>query len=148
MRLWSIHPSYLDPKGLVALWREVLLAQAVLQGKTRGYLKHPQLIRFRAHAAPLIAINAYLWSVHQEACLRGYSFDASKLTPQQFCPKIPVTQDQIDFEWQHFLAKIANRDPSRFQMFCKVVSPICNPIFFQCDGPIEPWERGKKITFI
>ena len=37
MRLWTLHPKYLDPQGLVALWREALLARAVLQGKTRGY---------------------------------------------------------------------------------------------------------------
>jgi carboxyl-terminal processing protease len=29
MRLWSLHPKYLDAQGLVALWREALLAKAV-----------------------------------------------------------------------------------------------------------------------
>nr|WP_243687290.1 pyrimidine dimer DNA glycosylase/endonuclease V [Methanobacterium formicicum] len=47
MRLWSLHPKYLDVKGLVALWREGLLARAVLKGKTKGYTNHPQLIRFK-----------------------------------------------------------------------------------------------------
>lgn len=28
MRLWSLHPKHLDPQGLVALWREVLLARS------------------------------------------------------------------------------------------------------------------------
>ena len=37
MRLWSLHPRCLDAKGLVALWREGLLAQEVLRGKTRDY---------------------------------------------------------------------------------------------------------------
>lgn len=37
MRIWSLHPSYLDAKGLVALWRETLLAQKVLLGATVGY---------------------------------------------------------------------------------------------------------------
>ncbi|MGP1680491.1 MAG: pyrimidine dimer DNA glycosylase/endonuclease V [Giesbergeria sp.] len=36
MRLWSLHPQYLDSKALVALRREGLLAQAVLAGLTRG----------------------------------------------------------------------------------------------------------------
>jgi hypothetical protein len=27
MRIWTVHPRYLDPKGLVAAWREALLAQ-------------------------------------------------------------------------------------------------------------------------
>lgn len=30
MRLWSLHPSYLDRAGLLAVWREGLLAQSVL----------------------------------------------------------------------------------------------------------------------
>ena len=47
MRLWSVHPKYLDARGLVALWREALLAQAVLRGRTNGYVHHPQLQRFR-----------------------------------------------------------------------------------------------------
>lgn len=46
MRIWSVHPSLLDAKGLVACWRETLLAQKVLQGLTKGYKNHPQLDRF------------------------------------------------------------------------------------------------------
>jgi hypothetical protein len=38
MRLWTLHPKYLDARGLVALWREALLAQKVLRGATRGQL--------------------------------------------------------------------------------------------------------------
>ena len=60
MRLWTLHPRYLDPQGLVALWREALLARAVLRGEIRGYRHHPQLDRFRAQAAPVSALNAYL----------------------------------------------------------------------------------------
>lgn len=44
MRLWTLHPKYLDPKGLVALWRETLLAQRVLAGRTRGYRFDESLI--------------------------------------------------------------------------------------------------------
>jgi hypothetical protein len=43
MRLWSLHPQYLDPAGLVAVWREGLLARAVFAGQTTGYKHHPQL---------------------------------------------------------------------------------------------------------
>jgi hypothetical protein len=71
MRLWSLHPSYLDAKGLVALWREGLLARKVLLGHTRGYRQHPQLTRFKAHADPIRAIDGYLWFVHDESRKRG-----------------------------------------------------------------------------
>ena len=63
MRLWTLHPKYLDAQGLVALWREGLLARAVLRGMTKGYRHHPQLQRFRAHASPRAAINLYLEGV-------------------------------------------------------------------------------------
>jgi len=33
MRMWSVHPSHLDRAGLVACWRESLLAQAVPAGR-------------------------------------------------------------------------------------------------------------------
>lgn len=76
MRFWSIHPEYLDSKGLAALWREALLAQNVL-GNTKGYLNHPQLIRFRQQPDPLRSIGNYLHSVFLEAERRGYKFDHS-----------------------------------------------------------------------
>ena len=57
MRIWSVHPSQLDRAGLVACWRETLLAQAVLSGRTQGYQNHPQLVRFRATAEPLAAVD-------------------------------------------------------------------------------------------
>jgi len=72
MRLWSLHPRYLDTQGLVALWREALLARAVLRGETKGYRNHPQLDRFRSHAASVSAINTYLARVYDEAVARGY----------------------------------------------------------------------------
>jgi hypothetical protein len=57
MRLWSIHPGYLDAKGLVALWREALLAQNVLLRNTKGYKKHPQLEQFNNTSNPIGAIS-------------------------------------------------------------------------------------------
>ncbi len=40
MRLWSLHPKYLDVKGLVRAWREGLLARKALGGETKGYRNH------------------------------------------------------------------------------------------------------------
>ena len=67
MRLWSLHPSYLDSSGLVALWREGLLARKVLSGQTKGYIHHPQLQRFRETPHPLQTLDAYLKAVHDES---------------------------------------------------------------------------------
>lgn len=144
MRLWSLHPKYLDPKGLVALWREGLLAQAVLQGQTKGYLRHPQLLRFRSHADPAMAIGSYLWAVHAEATVRGYAFDASKLPEKQPCEGLPVHQGQLEFEWKHLLSKLAIRHPERYHLFRDLHSPDCHPFFRVIPGAVEDWERDPK----
>src|SRR5687768_17156517 len=112
MRLWSLHPSLLDARGLVALWREGLLARKVLRGKTVGYRHHPQLGRFRARPHPLPAIDAYLWAVHAEATARGYVFDATKLGPHRRHARIRVTAAQVAHERRHLLAKLRLRSPA------------------------------------
>lgn len=104
MRIWSLHPKYLDTKGLVALWRETLLAKHVLEGKTNGYTNHPQLIRFKAVENPQAAIHQYLAEILEEAKISGYNFDSNKIN-FDFTPiQIPVTIGQLEFEKDH-LAK-------------------------------------------
>ena len=108
MRLWTVHPRHLDGQGLVALWREALLARAVLRGETRGYTRHPQLERFRGHPSPRLAINAYLAAVHAEAVKRGYAFDRGKIGPLRAVEAIEVNAGQLEHEWQHLLRKLAS----------------------------------------
>lgn len=141
MRLWSLHPKYLDPQGLVALWREALLARAVLRGLTRGYRNHPQLERFRCHPAPLSAINAYLLGVHAEAEARGYSFDRGKIGRVGHKAKLPVTTGQVAFEWTHLLHKLAIRNSALHQRYAGETAPECHPLFLVQQGPVESWER-------
>jgi len=140
MRLWSIHPQYLDARGLVALWREGLLAQKVLLGNTRGYKNHPQLIRFRTAANPLGAIASYLRLVQQEAEHRGYQFDRSKIINKRSHTKIPVTRGQIEYEFKHLLRKLKDRDPDLHKKLRGVAKIKLHPLFNQKKGPIEAWE--------
>jgi hypothetical protein len=140
MRLWSLHPSLLDPKGLVALWREALLAQKVLQGETTGYRSHPQLHRFRQCDEPLAAISTYLWAVHDEATCRGYAFDTSKIALERRPLSLTVTQGQLTFEFQHLKEKLLRRDPERFRRLGQVKA---HPLFVVVTGDIEPWQRGR-----
>jgi len=142
MRLWSLHPKYLDPQGLVALWREALLARAVLRGETRGYRQHPQLARFRAHSTPRSAINAYLAAVHAEATARGYAFDRSKLGPARVVEAIVVDSGQLAFEWRHLQDKLARRSPGLLERLADVTTPVCHPLFREQPGPVAPWERA------
>ncbi len=142
MRLWTIHPKYLDPKGLVALWREALLARAVLRGETAGYRHHPQLDRFRAHATPRTAINAYLAGVLEESQARGYSFDASKVGPVRGRIKIPATTGQIAHEWRHLLGKLELRSPELFARARAITEPNPHPVFRVTAGSVAAWERA------
>jgi hypothetical protein len=141
MRLWSLHPSFLDQKGLVALWREALLAQKVLQGKTKGYLHHPQLRRFRRCKMPMAAITTYLWAVHDEANRRDYAFDASKIASDRRILSLPVTQGQLEFEHGHLREKLRIRDPKQFRVICRIHHIIPHPLFNVVPGEIESWER-------
>lgn len=141
MRLWTLHPRYLDPQGLVALWREGLLARAVLRGETRGYRHHPQLQRFQAHPDPRAAINAYLADVLREASSRGYSFDATKLDMVEEIPAIVATKGQLSYEWGHLMEKLARRRPDLHERWIGVRSPRAHPLFSCVKGPVEPWER-------
>lgn len=142
MRLWSLHPKYLDTKGLVALWREGLLAKAVLQGKTRGYRNHPQLERWREAADPVGSVNAYLADVWAEADRRGYSFDPRKLGRRRARSPLPVSRGQVAYEWAHLMKKLKSRDPVRHRAHLGVVRPAAHPIFRIHRGGVEGWERG------
>jgi hypothetical protein len=140
MRLWSLHPRYLDAKGLTAVWREGLLAQKVLQGRTRGYRNHPQLQRFRAQLDPLASVAAYLSPILTEEESRGYHFDRTKLLELGQVPTIPVTRRQIDYEWQHLLAKLHSRDLERYFRLFDSDAPEPHPLFIVIEGDIEKWE--------
>lgn len=142
MRLWSLHPMYLDAQGLVALWREALLARAVLRGETRGYRQHPQLQRFRAHPQPRLAINAYLAGVLEEATRRRYTFDRSKIGPLRAVARITVTDGQLAHEWVHLQDKLALRSPGVLARWTQVATPRCHPSFRRTRGPVASWERG------
>lgn len=141
MRLWSLHPKYLDPQGLVALWRETLLAQAVLCGETRGYRNHPQLERFKKHPAPLAAMSLYLKTIHAESEVRGYSFDKSKIQPAQKAVTIAVTSGQLAYEWAHLMSKLQVRNPVLYRKFQPTEAPEANPLFNVRPGEVESWER-------
>ncbi len=141
MRLWSLHPKYLDPVGLVALWREALLAQAVLRGKTRGYRFHPQVARFKGQPHPVATIRSYLRGIHDEACTRGYAFDRRKLGRYRRVAPVAVSHGQIAYEWQHLLSKLAIRAPLLYEKWRAIRRPEPHPLFRLQRGGIAAWEH-------
>jgi hypothetical protein len=141
MRLWSLHPKYLDRQGLLACWREALLAQKVLMGRTKGYRNHPQLTRFRSCPDPLAVIAAYLESLADEAGRRGYAFDITKINASRSQCKILVTHGQILYEWEHLKNKLARRDPDWLAKISFIEMPDIHPLFEGVDGAVELWEK-------
>lgn len=140
MRLWSINPGYLDSKGLVALWREALLAQNVLAGKTAGYKNHPQLVRFKRTSNPVGAIAGYLRAVAEEAKHRGYNFDNDKIINKWITSNIRVTSGQADYEIKHLLSKLKSRDPGLYKSIRGTKNIRLHPLFTKVRGGIEHWE--------
>ncbi len=140
MRLWSLHPRYLDAKGLVALWREALLAQKVLQGNTKGYRNHPQLLRFKQQQNPVAAIASYLYEVQLEADRRGYHFDAGKIALHSGVAKISVTEGQLKYEFAHLEAKLKVRDGAACMRLQKEKVVQTHPLFERVKGGVEAWE--------
>ena len=146
MRLWTLHPRYLDSRGLVALWREALLAQAVLGGLTRGYTRHPQLRRFRDAPSPMAAIASYLHAVQAEATARGYRFDARKIVAVPGTTPLPATRGQLEYEWEHLVAKLRVRDASWLERFVALSLPEAHPLFRVVPGPVAEWEVRPRAA--
>jgi hypothetical protein len=140
MRLWTLHPKYLDPRGLVAVWREALLAQAVLKGQTSGYKRHPQLIRFRNTPSPTDSIASYLRGVFDESCRRGYCFDVVKIGSAGTGESIIATRGQLDYEWMHLKKKLRVRAPSWLDRIQTISRPVPHPMFRIVLGPVADWE--------
>lgn len=146
MRIWSLHPSLLDAKGLVACWRETLLAQKVLQGLTKGYTNHPQLDRFKASEDPLAYICTYLHGLADEADARGYNFNRSLLVlpAREDLPPIPVTSGQLDYEFDFLTQKVLGRDEPWYEKRLSTSGRgEPHPIFREVPGEVETWEKIK-----
>jgi hypothetical protein len=166
MRLWTIHPKYLDSKGLVAVWREGLLAQKVLAGATRGYRNHPQLERFKASSRALESMAVFLSDLQAEASRRGYAFDASKIGVGSGRPgtgataegnvvpagaaleRIPVTSGQIDYEFELLKTKLEIRDRAKLAELLKVETIALNAAFEEVAGEVAPWERAMDAVLV
>ncbi len=127
MRLWSLHPSYLDAVGLVALWREGLLARKVLQGQTGN---------------PIHVLDFYLKTVHDESIRRGYNFDLSKISPCESRPHSLLLPDkQLEYEFLHLLDKLKERSPRQYSLLQQTASILPHPIFQVEPGDICCWEK-------
>ena len=141
MRIWSIHPKYLDRQGLLAVWRETLLAKKVLENKTKGYKNHPQLIRFKNSKSPEKSIDAYLKGIWFEAKERGYSFNEEKFKKSNEKIFLEVTKGQVEYEFAHLLKKLEKRDVVKFEKIKYIEEIEAHPLFKIVEGKVEKWEK-------
>ncbi len=148
MRLWSLHPEYLDRVGLIALWREGLLAQKVIMGETTGYKNHPQLERFKKTSDPAGSLSSYLLEIYRESLNRGFKFDLQKIKNKAGTNIIKVTRGQVEFELEHLKKKLKDRNKSKYREIMTISAPKTNPIFIMTAGDIESWEKGQKMKKI
>ena len=143
MRIWSIHPKYLDWMGLGAQWREGLLAQKVVLGETKGWRNHPQLNRFKEHREPLKAAGYYLTEIHAESIRRGYNYNYSKiLYPVESVEKIALNRGQLQYEFEILQERLSKRVPSKFVENKDTVVVEPHPLFTVRDGLPELWEKS------
>lgn len=122
------------------MWREGLLAQAVLTGQTRGYKYHPQLTRFLESSAPKSQIAHYLHAVQVEATRRRYNFDAKKMGRTTVMESLAVTRGQLEYEWVHLANKLKRRAPVWLDEIQRVEPPESHPLFHIVDGGVAEWE--------
>ena len=142
MRLWSLHPKYLDQKGLSGAWREGLLAQACIHGRSKAYINHPQLIRFQRSHSPVKLIRRYLICLWKEGHKRGYAFNIGLILPAaRTIGKIPVNDGQVQYESGHLAAKLKTRDEVKFRALSQAETLELNDVFIVTKGGIESWEK-------
>lgn len=140
MRLWSLHPQYLDSAGLNASWREGLLAKNVLLGNTKGYKNHPQLIRFKNSPDPNLYIDAFLTEIYKEAARRNFSYSKDKIRLIENISPITVTKGQLVYELEHLKRKLQKRSPELLEKLPTLVDLKIHPLFETIEGEIEEWE--------
>lgn len=122
------------------------MAQSVLRGRTNGYTRHPQLVRFLRTQTPVKSIAVYLRVIQREGKQRGYQFDSSKIARGGQVELIVATKGQLQFEWDHLLMKLRQRNPKWYKELNLVRSVEPHPLFKIIPGGVEEWEKISGAT--
>ena len=128
-----------------ALWRETLLAQVVLMGKTKGWKNHPQLTGFREHPHPIKAVGYFLKEVYFEARRRGYNYNYGKIIePVEETKLIDVSEGQLRYEFEILMKRLKERTPEKYwsNESLKIKEPEPHPLFNVIKGPPAEWEKS------
>lgn len=90
----------------------------------------------------MVAIEAYLSRVLDEARHRQYAFDSRKISYRRNV-RMTVTTGQLRYEWRHLMAKLKQRDSDLYER-SRQLRPVPHPCFRLVDGPVEQWERRAE----
>jgi hypothetical protein len=129
MLLWTLHPKYLDNKGLGALWFEGIIARNSLLGLSQGYQNHPQLDRFKIQPDPIAAIDTYLSPVYEEGISRGFQYNRALFSPTFQNVRMEVTLEQLKKEYAYLLQKLERRDIEKYKILKKIHTLEPHPMF-------------------
>jgi hypothetical protein len=55
---------------------------------------------------------------------------------------MPVTKGQMEYEWDHLLAKLMTRAPELYESARKISKPDPHPLFHIVPGGKADWEKG------
>lgn len=144
VRLWSVHPRYLDPAGLCGLWREALLAQAVVGGEKKGYRRHPQARRVLEERDPRGAIRSYLRGVWEEGCRRGYRLDPRRIAWWDREARMTVPRGQLEYELVLLAVKLEARAPCLAGRLPSLEDVLPHPALDVAEGGLAWWERPRE----
>lgn len=130
MSLWSVHPRYLDNKGLISAWNRGLQLQKQLSTEPARNTGNSQLIMFSRQEKPLHAIGSYLSFIASEGCRRGYKFTHEKILYPNFDEELlPIDSEQLRSENQMLQNRLKTRDKNRYQQLSSQSWPETHPLF-------------------
>jgi hypothetical protein len=136
VRIWDVHPGYLDRLGLLAEHREAHALLSVIRAGKRGYSRHPETLRWVSHVPALGARHDQLAA---ELDLRGYRHRspapwvgddwppvfldppgeqlrllAVKLAARRSAGRIPLPRNSQEL-WAHHKYSVLARDPRLYR---------------------------------
>lgn len=112
MRVWDIHPGYLNRESLLGEHREVHALFSIIGNNRTGYARHPETMRWRGSMGALVTRHDLL---AQEMLLRGYRH----LSPGPGVEASPWPDAYIDAPHEQLVilaGKYRGKDPGRIPL--------------------------------
>jgi len=146
MRIWDIHPGYLNRQSLLGEHRELHGIVSIIVNKKKGYSKHPETLRWVGYGWAIRKRHQLLAS---EMALRGFTDKSPVLTrskkgiwPEKYIDKpyeqfslltekyhnkesgrIPLPKNAQEL-WRHHKYSVLSRDVNMYKQIGRTVSSM------------------------